>query len=144
MIAVDTNLLVYALDRPSPFHARALAALRRLAEGAEPWAVPWPCVYEFLRVATHPQIFRPPLPAVVAVQALQRLLAAPTLHLLAETSRHAEVLSATMQQSGCTGNLVHDAHIWALCLEHGVTELWSGDRDFHRFRGLKLHNPFAD
>ncbi len=134
--------MVYALDRASPHHAAARAALVGLAEGAIPWAIPWPCAYEFLRVVTHPRVFRPPLPAVEALRALRQICAAPGLHMLAETPRHREVLTEVMAQSGAAGNLVHDAHIWTLCLEHGVSELLSGDRDFLRFRGLRLRNPF--
>lgn len=143
MVAIDTNVLVYAYDRPSPYHARARIALEKLATGAESWAIPWPCVYEFLRVTTHPSVFRPPLGPQQAIDRIGQVLGSPGLLLLSETERHAAVMSRVIAPSGCTGNLVHDAHIWALCLEHGVTELWSGDRDFHRFQGMRLHNPFA-
>jgi uncharacterized protein len=141
--AVDTNVLVYAEITSAPHHAAALRVLRSLAEGRAPWAIPWPCVYEFLRVVTHPRVFHPPVPADRALADLQAILASPSLVLLSETSRHAETCIAVMQESGASGNLVHDAHIAALCLEHGVSQLVTGDRDFARFRGIDVVNPFA-
>jgi predicted nucleic acid-binding protein len=74
---------------------------------------------------------------------LKQVLASPSLFLLAETGRHASVLEQVLRQAGATGNLIHDAHIVALCLEHGVAELITGDRDLSRFEGLKIMNPFA-
>lgn len=143
MIAVDTNVLVYALHQGSEFRTQALNTLRTLAEGQAPWALPWPCVYECLRVVTHPQVYRPPLRPTEAWRQLRFLCASPSLLVLAETPRHGEVLQSVLEQSQASGNLVHDAHIWALCLEHGVSELISADRDMTRFHGMKLRNPFA-
>lgn len=143
MIAVDTNVLVYAEMRGAPHHARALALLRSLAEGDAAWAIPWPCVYELLRVVTHPRVFRPPMSLDDARADLAQLLASPSLVLLSETGRHAEILDELLAGSGATGNLIHDAHIAALCREHGVRELLSADADFARFKGLRVRNPFA-
>jgi uncharacterized protein len=141
--AVDTNVLVYAEIASSPHHDAAGAVLRSLAEGREPWAIPWPCVYEFLRVVTHPRVYHPPVPASRALADLSAILASPSLILLSETSRHADTCVAVVRASGVSGNLIHDAHIAALCLEHGVSELVTGDRDFRRFDGLKIVNPFG-
>ena len=143
MQAIDTNILVHAEVESSLHHRPALDILHRLAEGALPWALPWPCIYEFLRVVTHPRVFHPPVPLRVALEDLQQILASPSLFLLAETGRHASVLDRVLRQAGATGNLIHDAHIVALCLEHGVSELITGDRDMNRFEGLKIVNPFA-
>jgi toxin-antitoxin system PIN domain toxin len=136
-------VLVHACNLGSPHHDRAAAILRDLAGSAQPWALPWPCGYEFLRVATHPRVLRTPLAPADALAALRAIAAAPAVHLLAETPRHLDLLAEVLAESGATGNLVHNAHIWALCREHGVRELISGDRDFARFRGLRLTNPFA-
>lgn len=143
MQAIDTNILICAEVASSQRHEAALQLLQGLAEGALPWAIPWPCIYEFLRVVTHPRVFHPPVPLEVALEDLHRVLASPSLFLLTETVRHASVLDQTIRQAGATGNLVHDAHIAALCLEHGVSELITGDRDFSRFAGLKVLNPFS-
>src|SRR2546425_763975 len=143
MQAIDTNILIYAEITSSDHHEQDRDLLTRLAEGAAPWAVPWPCVYEFLRVVTHPRVFHPPVPAAVALADLQSVLASPSLVLLAETERHFEVLDAVVRQSAVAGNLIHNAHIVALCLEHGFTELLTADRDFARFAGLKVINPLS-
>jgi hypothetical protein len=143
MQAVDTNVLIYAEIESSKYHSPARKVLKNLAEGTLPWAIPWPCIYEFLRVVTHPRVFHPPVPLDIVLKDLEQLLASPSLLLLAETEQHAPLLDQTLRQAGATGNLIHDAHIAALCLEHGVSELITGDRDFSRFAGLKTINPFA-
>jgi len=141
LIAVDTNILVYAEVKPSPFHSPAQELLRRLAGGSEPWAIPWPCVYEFLRVVTHPRVYHPPVPLEVAREDLAAILASPSLRLLSETDRHSAILDGLLDQSAASGNLIHDAHIAALCLEHGISELWTADSDFSRFATLRSRNP---
>jgi len=141
--AIDTNVLIFAEITSSPQHARARELLAELSEGAAAWAIPWPCAYEFLRVVTHPRVYHPPVPLEVALRDLHAVLGSPSLILLSETPRHAEVMRAVVRESGATGNLIHDAHIAALCLEHGVTELFTGDRDFRRFSGLTVRDPFA-
>ncbi|GIW52597.1 MAG: ribonuclease VapC48 [Gemmatimonadales bacterium] len=143
MRAVDTNVLIYAEVVSSRHHARAREVLQDLAEGGAAWAIPWPCIYEFLRVVTHPRVFYPPVPVELALEDLEEILASPSLLLLSETSRHGEVMSRVVRDAGVSGNLIHDAHIVALCLEHGVSELLTGDRDFSRFKGIKVVDPFA-
>lgn len=142
MKAIDTNVLVYAEIVSSPRHKKARKLVTELAEGALPWAIPWPCLYEFLRVVTHPRVFHPPAPLQLVLSDLKAILASPSLVLLSETPRHFEVMEAVIKTSGVTGNLIHDAHIAALCLEHGVAELLTGDRDFARFPGLNISDPF--
>ena len=142
MRAVDTNVLIYAEMTTSQHHAAARELLRGLAEDARPWAIPWPCVYEYLRVVTHPRVYHPPAPLRVALADLRAIIASPSLVLLSETSRHADVMASVLEASGVAGNLIHDAHIAALCLEHGVSELLTGDRDFSRFPSLRVSHPF--
>lgn len=120
-----------------------MSLLRELAESAAPWAIPWPCVYEFLRVVTHPRVFDPPVPMAHAVTDLRGILESPSLMMLREGPRHLETLERVLASSGATGNLVHDAHIAALCLESGVSEFFTGDRDFARFPELRITNPFV-
>lgn len=143
MVAVDTNVLVFAEIRTSQHHQTAKTLLTQLAEGSAPWAIPWPCVYEFLRVITHPRVYHPPVPLAAALADLERILAAPAVVLLHETDRHAEIMTRLLNESGATGNLIHDAHIAALCIEHGITELLTGDRDFARFPSLSVRDPLA-
>lgn len=143
MIALDTNLLVYARRMELPEHSAALGLLTRLAEGDEPWAIPWPCVYEFLRIVTHPRVFDPPTPLKRALEDLESLLASPSLTLLGEGPAHAGHLFRMVEGGDAVGNLAHDAHIAALAIEHGVSEVWTADRDFARFPGLRIRNPLA-
>lgn len=143
MRAVDTNILVYAEIISSAHHDRALGLLTELAGDPRPWAIPWPCIYEFLRVVTHPRVFHPPVPMERALSDLGQILGSPSLRLLSETPRHAEIMGRVLVGGNVSGNLTHDAHIAALCLEHGVSELLTGDRDFRRFPELSVVDPFA-
>lgn len=143
MIAVDTNILVYAHRRDAEWHDAARAALARLAEGQGSWALPWPCLHEFLAIATHPRIFNPPSTPAEAVDQIAAWLESPGVALLAEAGGHWPVLRRLIESGKVTGPLVHDARIAALCLEHGVRELWSADRDFSRFGELTVRNPLT-
>jgi hypothetical protein len=143
MRAVDTNVLVVAHIETAPEHDTAHDLLSLLSEGDLPWAIPWPCVYEFLRVATHTRIFESPLPLDRALDSITQLLESPSLLLLSETHRHGAVMERVVRGARVTGNLVHDAHIAALCLEHGVSEILTGDHDFTRFEGLTVIDPFS-
>lgn len=144
MIAVDTNVLVYAHREESRWHERAFFRLAELAGGRESWAIPWPCVHEFLAIVTHPRIFDPPTPLAQALDQVDAWLEAPTLMLLAESRGYAEVLRAILERARAIGPQIHDARIAALCRFHGVSELWSADRDFGRFPGLRVRNPLVD
>lgn len=141
MIAVDTNILVYAHREDAPFHARALKVITFLAEGDSPWGIPWPCVHEFLSVVTHPKIFNPPTSLVLAINQVDSWLESPSLVLLAESDVHWARLTSLLKKGEVAGPRVHDARVAALCLSHGVKELWSADRDFGRFPTLKIKNP---
>lgn len=143
MIAVDTNVLVYAHREDAPFHEAARSRLRELAEGSAPWAIPWPCLHEFLAIVTHPRIFAPPTPAARALDQVDAWLESPTLVLLAEAETHWQRLRAMLEAGRVSGPQVHDARIAALCLEHRVQALWSADRDFGRFPALTVVNPLV-
>ncbi|HWA90559.1 MAG TPA: TA system VapC family ribonuclease toxin [Rhizomicrobium sp.] len=144
MIAVDTNILVYAHRADSPFHAAAGACLASLAEGAATWAIPWPCLHEFLAIATHPRIYAPPTPVAKALDQVDAWLESPTLRLLTESEEHWLALRGLIARAQVAGPKVHDARIAALCKEHGVRELWSADRDFGRFPQVRIVNPLVN
>lgn len=143
MNAVDTNLLVYAHREDSTWHKAALKVMVGLAEGTDLWAIPWPCVHEFLAIVTHPKIYRPPSPMPVAIASLRAWMESPTLRLLGEGPDHLDRLERLALASKAAGPMVHDARIAALCLSHGVRQLLSADRDFSRFPLLKIKNPLV-
>jgi uncharacterized protein len=143
VIAVDTNILVYAHREDSPFHEAAFQRVAELAEGPAVWAIPWPCVHEFLAIVTHPRIYAPPTPLVRAIDQVDAWLESPTLTLLAESAAHWMTLRALLADGRVIGAQVHDARVAALCRQHGVRELWSADRDFSRFAGLAVVNPLV-
>lgn len=141
MIAVDTNILVYAHRADSAWHERAAGVVRELAEGPDTWAIPWPCLHEFLSIVTHPRIYRPPSPVDRATRQVEAWLASPALTLLTESPEHWRSLREIVEAGRVTGPKVHDARIAALCIQHGVRELWSADRDFSGMLGLVTRNP---
>ena len=143
MIAVDTNILVYAHREDAEWHAVAYARIVQLAENRSAWAIPWPCMHEFIAIATHPRIFSPPTPLAAALDQLEAWLESPSLVLLAESQLHWEQLRRLLLGGKIAGPMVHDARIAALCLQHGVRELWSVDRDFGRFPDLMVVNPLV-
>lgn len=143
MIALDTNILVYAHRRDSTQNADAAEVVRSLAEGPDPWAIPWPCVHEFLAIVTHPRIFRPPSTVTQALNQVAAWMASPGLVLLGEGAGYWEHVSGAVTKGRAAGPRVHAARVAALCAYHGVHELWSADRDFHRFPGVKVRNPLV-
>jgi toxin-antitoxin system PIN domain toxin len=143
VIAVDTNVLVYAHREDSPWHQAALACVTRLAEGRAAWAIPWPCVHEFLAVETHPRIFEPPTPVGAALDQVAAWLESPSVALLHEGASHWATLGGLLGAGRVTGAQVHDARVAALCLDHGVSELWTADRDFNRFPAASVRNPLV-
>lgn len=144
MIAVDTNVLVYASRQELPHHARALELLVGLAESDRPWGLPWPCAYEYLRVVTHPRVFDPPTDLDDALDNLASLLDSPSVVPMGEGPTHRAHLLRMVDEGRASGNLAHDAHIAALAVEHGVTELWTADKDFARFPSLTIRNPLDE
>ena len=143
MIAVDTNILIYGHREDSPFHETAAHRLLELAEGGLEWAIPWPCLHEFLAIVTHPRIYDPPTPLVLALDQVEAWLEVPTLVLLAESDQHWATLRRLAIDGKITGPRVHDARVAAICRQYGVKELWSADRDFSRFPELTVVNPLA-
>jgi len=143
MIALDTNLLVYAHRRDSSFHTVAAKLVAALVQDKTAWAIPWPCLHEFYGVVTRPRIFSPPSTPDEAMNQIDIWLESPTLQLLAEDETHWPQLRELIARARVQGPMVHDARIAALCLSHGVRELWSADRDFSRFPSLRVRNPLV-
>ncbi len=143
MIAVDTNVLVYAHRAETAFHTAAYACLQQLAEGGQPWGLPVSCLHEFLAIVTHPKIFSPASTHEQALAQVDAWLASPTAQVLHSALQHWQVLSDLTRQAKLQGGQFHEARIAAVCLENGVSLLWSADRDFGRFRALKTVNPLV-
>jgi toxin-antitoxin system PIN domain toxin len=144
MLAVDSNILVYAHRRETKEHSAAAEVLASLAAGAEPWAIPWPCVYEFFSIVTNVRIWKEA--ASTPEQAWLQLAAwfdSPALRLLGETGEFLEVLSGIVRRPRVRGPVIHDARVAAICLAHGVTKLLTRDRDFRLFPELLLEDPLA-
>jgi len=143
MIAIDTNILIYAHVPSFAQHASALAALEKLANSGSAWAVPWPCAHEFCAVISNQRWRSDALDAAGTVAILRSWASAPNFRFLGASHQHLSFFAQTLLLSGATGGQVHDARIAATCLEHDVAELWSADRDFSRFPGLRTRNPLS-
>lgn len=143
MIAVDTNILVYAHRAEMPWHDAAKAVIKQCAESRTQWAIPWPCIHEFLGVVTYPRIFKPPTPLDLACAQVEGWLQSPSVTFLAETEDHWPDLKRIAAAGRIVGPAIHDARIAAICRQHGVSELLSADRDFSRFPELKTRNPLV-
>ncbi len=137
MIAVDTNILVYAHREELAKHGAARARLTALAEGDAPWASPVFCLGEFLRVITHPRVFNPPHSVDEACAALDRVLESPSLRILYPGERYWRFLADAVRAADAAGNLAFDAQLAAVCCESGVSALLTEDRDFARFEILR-------
>ncbi len=144
MIAIDTNLLVHAHRRDSSFHPRAKACVQSIGEAPRPWAIPYHCLIEFYGVVTHPAIWKHPSSPDQARDQIQAWRESPRLVVLADDPRGTDALMSMLVAARVTGSKVHDARIASLCLEHGVSELWTIDRDFSRFPSLITRNPLGD
>jgi uncharacterized protein len=143
VIAVDTNVLVYAHRREPVEHGRASELLRELAEGSGSWSIPWPCAYEFFSVVTNPRIWREA--ASTPEQAWLQLEAwfdSPAVRLLAETPDFPALLAEFARRPRVRGPVIHDARVAAICMAHGVDRLLTRDRDFALFPELATEDPF--
>jgi uncharacterized protein len=142
VLVVDTNVLVYAADADSPFHAACRKWLEAQRRRPDAWYSTWPILYEFLRVTTHPRVMRRPWSAGAAWQFIVALMTSPGFGLLIPTPRHDEVASEVIAElPHLAGNLFHDAHTAILMREHGVKRVVTRDTDFHRFPFLESFDP---
>jgi len=143
MIAVDTNILVYAHRAEMPFHGAAFACLKSLAEGRAAWGIPVTCLHEFLAVVTNAKVFAPASLLDQAFAQVDAWLAAPHSRVLHSGAQHWSILSTLASKARLQGGHFHDARIATICLENGVSMLYTADRDFGRFKDLKTMNPLV-
>jgi len=142
VIALDTNIIVYAHRADAHVHDRARFVLERLVAGDAPFALPWPVVHEYVRVVTGSK-FDPPTQPDVACEQMGRLLERRVAVPIGETRDHWARVRSLIESARVSGPLVYDARIAAVCLAHGVRELWTADKDFSYFPGLKTRNPLV-
>lgn len=140
MILVDANLLLYAYHPRAEQHERARAWLESALSGLEPVGLPWSTILAFLRLATSPRVFARPLSTAEAEIIVSTWLVEPSVVLVSPGDRYWEILRTLLIDAQVTGPLVTDAALAALAIEHGAT-LATTDRDFARFRGLRLSDP---
>ena len=142
MRVVDTNILLYAADRDSEFHAPCRRCLENLRADQVPSYLSWSICYEFLRVSTHPRVFRSPWDSRLAWSFIESILAAPGFGLLTETNRHQAALEQTLAElTGLRGNILHDVHTAVLMRENGINRIYTRDTDFARFPFLTIVDP---
>jgi len=141
--AVDANLLLYASDEESPLHEQAMGLLDRIAIGPEIAYLFWPVTMAYLRIATHPAIFARPLSHADARANVEALFDLPHVQAIGEADGFWDRFGEVADDVAPTGNLVPDAHLVALMLANGVRTIWTRDRDYRKFRGIRAHDPFA-
>lgn len=142
-VACDANVLLYASDSRSPRHGPAQRLVARFAEGPDLLYLFWPVVMAYLRIATHPRIFERPLAPEDARTNMDALLSRPHIRSPGEEPGFWTLFQRTTEPQVLRGNLVSDAHLATLMRQHGVSTIWSSDRDFRRFDGITARDPFA-
>lgn len=140
MILVDANLLIYASVQSFPQHERARRWIDARLNGAAPVGLPWPSLLGFLRVTTNPRVFERPASVSDAWRQVTAWLGCERAWIPQPTERHRDVLGGLLGAPGVQANLVQDAHLAALAIEHGLI-LCSTDGDFGRFVGVRWENP---
>jgi toxin-antitoxin system PIN domain toxin len=140
MKIVDANVLLYAVNSDSPHHKAAREWLDDALAGGETVGFAWVALLAFLRISTHPSIFANPLPPDTACEIVETWLAQPAATTVEPTARHPGVLKGLLSDTGSAGNLVNDAHLAAIAIEHGA-EIASFDIDFQRFTGIRRFQP---
>jgi toxin-antitoxin system PIN domain toxin len=142
MFVVDTNILVYAADEDSNLHKRCSKLIEEWRKQSTVWYVTWGILYEFLRVITHPRVFRKPWSVTEAWKFVEAILASPSLGILIAAERHADVAAEVIKSlPSLSGNLLYDAQTAILMREHGIERIYTRDMDFHRFPFLEPVDP---
>lgn len=142
MFVVDTNIILYAVNKSSPIHAACRRRLLEWRRQSVPWFLTWGILYEFLRVATHPRVFSQPLRIAAAWTFLESLLDGSSLTVLSEGERHREIVAGILEEiPELSGNVLHDVHTAAIMRQHGIHVIYTRDTDFHRFPFLEVRDP---
>jgi toxin-antitoxin system PIN domain toxin len=143
VIALDTNLLIHAHQREADLHAGARETVRILAESSVPWAICFHSLVEFYGVVTQPRLWKETSSPAQAMKQIRAWRESPSLRILCDSVSGLDRLGQLVLAGQVRGSLVHDARIAACCLNQGVSELWTVDRDFSRFPSLKTRNPLS-
>jgi hypothetical protein len=143
MNIVDANVLIYAVNSESAFHRQSKSWLDRALGESEPVGFAWLVLLAFWRIVTHPSVFAEPIDTETAGTIVETWLSQPAALVVQPTLRHLALLQGLLAPTGTGANLVNDAHLAALSLEHGAT-IVSYDADFSRFPGIRLQRPPAD
>jgi toxin-antitoxin system PIN domain toxin len=141
---VDTNILVYATHTESPFHDRARALVEHMVAGPSLAYLLWPAILGYLRIVTHPTILGSPLSSAEAMSNIEALIAPSHVRVAGEGDDFWASFRTLAADVRPRGNLVPEAHLVALMHEHGVATIWTHDRDFRKFRGISVKDPFSD
>jgi len=137
---LDVNLLIYASNEQSPYYSEARSWLRDLLSSGETVALPWAVIMAFIRLVTNPRVLDPPLDVTNAIEITRRWREYPSVTVPSPTDRHLDVLHHLLASTSTAGNMISDAHLAAIAIEHGAV-LCSADNDFARFPGLNWENP---
>ena len=141
--SVDVNVLLYASDQASPRYDRALQFLQSRASDPELFCISWPTMMAYIRISTHPRIFSQPLSPEEALRNVESLIGLPRVRVLSEDEGFLAIYRQATGKFPVRGNLVPDAHLAALLLQHGVTKIYTADSDFKKFEFLEVSNPLS-
>ena len=141
--SVDANVLLYASDQASPRHQEALQFLQSRSSDPELFCISWPTLMAYIRISTHPSIFSQPLSPEEALGNVESLIGLPRVRVLSEDEGFLAIYRQVSSKFPVRGNLVPDAHLAALLLQHGVRRIYTADADFKKFEFLEVSNPFS-
>ncbi|NIS10084.1 MAG: type II toxin-antitoxin system VapC family toxin [Candidatus Dadabacteria bacterium] len=142
MYVVDTNILIYAVDKSCEKHIICFELVEDLMQGFLPWFLTWSIIYEFLRVSTHPKVFKKPLTTSNSLRYINSLFSSNSLQILKQGDNHSKLVQQTLSEiNGIKGNKIHDAHTAILMREHGISKIYTRDNDFHTFPFLEVIDP---
>jgi uncharacterized protein len=141
--SVDVNVLLYASDQASPRYDKAMQFLQSRASDPELFCICWPTLMAYIRISTHPSIFSQPLSPEEALKNVESLIRLPRVRVLSEDDGFLSIYSQVTGKFPVRGNLVPDAHLAALLLQHGITKIYTADSDFKKFEFLEVSNPFS-